>query len=247
MTSVGTRAVKKVIVGVVLLSMVAGGTAMAKERASKKENIGVATGFAVGAAAGGPVGAILGAATGAWLGDRWHKTDVARDRLALDLEQSITRMAAVSKDLEATRQELADADKRNYELAVAKVVGSGVSGEVLFRTSDAGLADDSAARLKEVGHLLASMPGAEVRLEGFADPRGKVADNLTLSEKRALAVKDALVAGGIAPAQIIVEARGEAESRTTADDLDGLALERKVVISIGASDTQSVQVANTSE
>ena len=247
MTSAETKVMKKAILGLVLLSLAAGGSAMAQERSSKKENIGVATGFAVGAAAGGPVGAILGAATGAWLGDRWHRTDVERDRLALDLEQSNTKMAAVSKDLEATRQELADADKRNYELAVAKVVGSGVSGEVLFRTSDAGLADDSAARLKEVGHLLASMPGAQVRLEGFADPRGKTADNLTLSEKRALAVKDALVAGGIAPEQIIVEARGEAQSKTAVDDLDGLALERKVVISIGASDTQSAQVANSSE
>lgn len=236
-----------VVVGLTLLSLAAGGTVLAKERASKKENIGVATGLAVGAAAGGPVGAILGAATGAWLGDRWHKTDVERDHLALELDQSGTTVAAVTKELEATHQELLDADKRNYEVAVAKVVGNGVSGEVMFRTSDAGLADNSAARLKEVGHLLASMPGAQVRLEGFADPRGKIADNLTLSEKRALAVKDALVAGGIAAEQIIVEARGEAQSKASADDVDGLALERKVVISIGASDAQPAQVVNTSE
>jgi len=33
-----------------------------QQSASKQENIGVATGFAVGAAAGGPIGAIVGAA-----------------------------------------------------------------------------------------------------------------------------------------------------------------------------------------
>jgi len=42
-------------------------------------------------------------------GDRWHKTDVDRDRLAAELTQSSEQMAAVSRQLEATRQELADA------------------------------------------------------------------------------------------------------------------------------------------
>jgi len=239
---------KSLITGVTVLSLAIGGAAIAKERPSKKENIGVATGLVVGAAAGGPVGAVFGAAAGAWVGDRWHRTDVERDRLALELSKSGEQVAAVSKELEATRQELNDADKRNYELAVAQVVGSGVSGEVLFRTSDAGLADASAGRLKEVGHLLASMPNAQVRLEGFADPRGKSADNLTLSEKRALAVKDALVAGGLAPEQVVVEARGESLSTAAPDDADGLALERKVVITIGATETsgsQPSQVANS--
>lgn len=241
---------KGLVVGVTVLSLAAGGAALAKERPSKKQNIGVVTGLVVGAAAGGPFGAAFGAAAGAWVGDRWHRTDVERDRLALELAKSNEQVAAVSKELEATRQELTDADKHNYELAVAQVVGSGVSGEVLFRTSDAGLADASAARLKEVGHLLASMPNAEVRLEGFADPRGKRADNLTLSEKRALAVKDALVAGGLAPEHVVVQARGESLSTATPDDVDGLALERKVVITIGATGTngpEPSQVAKSAQ
>ena len=250
MKSAETKVMKKAILGLVLLSLAAGGSAMAQERSSKKENIGVATGFAVGAAAGGPVGAILGAATGAWMGDRWHRTDVERVRLALQLDQSNAQFAALTKELDATRQELADADKRGYDLAVARVIGSGVSGEVLFRTSDAGLADASAARLKEVGHLLASMPGAAVRLEGFADPRGKSADNLTLSERRALAVKDALVAGGLAADQVVVEARGESQSKAKPDDVDSLALERKVVITIGptsADGSETAQVAKSAQ
>jgi outer membrane protein OmpA-like peptidoglycan-associated protein len=238
---------KSLIVGFSVLSLAAGGACMAKERPSKKQDIGVATGFAVGAAAGGPVGAIIGAATGAWLGDRWHRTDMERERLALELTQSSSQVAAVSKELEATRQELADADKHNYEIAVAKVIGGGISGEVLFRTSDAGFADSSAERLKEVGHMLASMPDAEVRLEGFADPRGKSADNLTLSEKRALAVKDALVAGGFSPEHVAVEARGETQATARADDIDGLALERKVVISISAAKSAPPQVAKSAE
>jgi outer membrane protein OmpA-like peptidoglycan-associated protein len=241
---------RTLIVGLTVLSLAAGGAALANERPSKKENIGVATGLVVGGAAAGPFGAVFGAAAGAWIGDRWHRTDAERDRLAAELAKTGEQVAAVSKELEATRQELKDADKRNYELAVAQVVGSGVSGEVLFRTSDAGLADASALRLKEVGRLLASMPTAQVRLEGFADPRGKQADNLTLSEKRALAVKDALVAGGLAPEQVIVEAKGETVSTAAPDDADGLALERKVVITIGSAGTAATepsQVAKSSQ
>jgi outer membrane protein OmpA-like peptidoglycan-associated protein len=234
---------KALIVGLTLLSLAAGGVAGAKERPSRKEDIGVLSGLAVGAAAGGPVGAIFGAAAGAWLGDRWHKTDVERDRLAAELTNSTTQVAAVSKELEATRQELADADQRNYELAVARVIGSGVSGEVMFRTADASLTDPSAGRLKEVGRLLASMPGAEVRLEGFADPRGKSADNLTLSEKRAIAVKDALVAGGFAPEHVLIEAHGATRSAAAVDDVDGLAFERKVVITVAASAAASDMAA----
>src|SRR5258705_10355171 len=226
---------KRAIVGLTLMSLVAGGAATAKEtpQASRKENAGAAGGLVLVAVAGGPVGAFFGATAGAWLGDRWHKTDVERERLAIELTRSNGQVAAVSTQLAATRQELADAEKRNYELAVARVVGSGVSGEVLFRTSDAGLADASAERLREVGRMLAAMPGAQVRLEGFADPRGKPADNLSLSEKRALAVKDALVAGGFAADSIVVEALGETRSTTAPEDVDGLALERKVVITIG--------------
>lgn len=232
---------KRAIVGLALISLLAGGVAVAKEtpKASKKENVGAASGLVIGAVAGGPVGAFFGTAMGAWLGDRWHKTDVERDRLAGELARSNEQVAAVSTQLAATRQELADADKRNYELAVARVVGSGVSGEVLFRTSDAGLADASAERLKEVGHMLSAMPGAQVRLEGFADPRGKRAENLSLSEKRALAVKDALVAGGFAAESIVVEALGETRSTAAPEDVDGLALERKVVITIGGPQANS--------
>jgi outer membrane protein OmpA-like peptidoglycan-associated protein len=226
---------KALIVGITALSLAAGGAAQSKERAAKKQDIGVLSGLAVGAAAAGPIGAILGGAVGGWLGDRWHQTDVERDRLAVELGRSTAEAAAVSKELVASRQQLADADRRNYDLAVAKVVGNGVSGEVLFRTADASLTDSSAARLTEVGRMLATVPGAEVRLEGFADPRGKAADNLTLSEKRALSVRDALVAGGFAPGQVKIEAHGAALSAAAIDDPDGLALERKVVITVGSA------------
>jgi len=67
-----------------------------QQRASKQENIGVTTGFAVGAAAAGPVGAVIGAAAGAWLGDRYHKQATASSTLAADLsktEAERTRLA----------------------------------------------------------------------------------------------------------------------------------------------------------
>ena len=57
------------------------------------------TGLAVGAVAGGPVGAIFGAAAGAWLGDRYHKQEVAKKALASDLSQSQAQKTALSQNV----------------------------------------------------------------------------------------------------------------------------------------------------
>lgn len=63
--------------------------------ASAKETTGVATGLAVGAAAAGPFGAILGAAAGAWIGDRMHRSDVARDTARQRLDAQGRRLAGL--------------------------------------------------------------------------------------------------------------------------------------------------------
>ena len=67
-----------------------------QQRASKQENIGVTTGFAVGAAAAGPVGAVIGAAAGAWLGDRYHKQATTSSTLT-GTEVFVRSMAGASR------------------------------------------------------------------------------------------------------------------------------------------------------
>ena len=90
-----------------------------------------------------------------------------------------------------------------------------LAGTVLFDYKSAQLSD-SAQHI--VNQLLASLPKASnifFTLTGFADAIGETSPNLTLSEQRAMAVKNYLITLGIRPEQITVQAQGEAYS--TAD------------------------------
>ncbi len=67
---------------------------------------------------------------------------------------------------------------------------------------DAKILDASAAWLK-------ANPNQLVRIQGYADPRGTDAYNLTLSERRAKAAQAYLVSKGVEASRISTEAHGE--------------------------------------
>ena len=76
------------------------------------------------------------------------------------------------------------------------------------------------------------MPDVIVKVDGYADPRGTESENLKLSSDRAEAVRAALMAGGIADSRIVVSAHGEDGVTTPEGDVDGYALNRRVVITL---------------
>jgi outer membrane protein OmpA-like peptidoglycan-associated protein len=201
--------------------------------ASKQEKIGVVTGLAVGAAAGGPVGAVVGAAAGAWLGDRYHRQAVANTELASNLDKTETERAHLASSLNestAERAHLADIAARSSDLAT----------DIGFRTDDASLTDESVARLKKLGALASAVPGAKVRVAGYADPRGAQDYNLALSQRRADTVAAVLKDAGLGIDRVIVEAHG-AEAATCAEgDLDGYAFERRVTVRIEGAENPAL-------
>jgi len=69
---------------------------------------------------------------------------------------------------------------------------------------------------------LKANPGQPVVLEGAADPRGNGGYNLALGERRARAVKDYLVARGVAPDRITTLSMGEGRQACRAKDCWGL-------------------------
>ncbi len=70
-------------------------------------------------------------------------------------------------------------------------------GTVHFDTNQATLTQDSQATLDKAADALKSNPNAHIRLEGYTDSTGGDMHNLTLSQKRAIAVADYLKAKGI--------------------------------------------------
>jgi outer membrane protein OmpA-like peptidoglycan-associated protein len=236
---------KTVIATAGLVALALSGTASAADKAPKEETIGVVSGLVVGAAAGGPIGAIVGAAVGAMLGDRYHVQKKNAALLAERLNDSDQTLAVTAAELQRSKEELA-ASKEQIAALTEEIraqplppsVQKTLRGEIMFRTNDATLSVDTSEYLGELAQLLTAAPGIVVKVEGYADPRGTEGENLALSEQRATSVRDALLAGGIAEERIMVVAHGEGGSGSTDGDVDGYALDRRVVITIAPSDSQ---------
>jgi outer membrane protein OmpA-like peptidoglycan-associated protein len=201
--------------------------------ASKQESIGVLTGLAVGAAAGGPVGAVIGAAAGGWLGDRYHRQAVANKELSSSLDKSETARVQLASSLNestAERAHLADLAARSSDLAT----------DIGFRTDDASLTEESVARLKKLGALASAVPGAKVRVAGYADPRGAQDYNLALSQRRADAVAVVLKDAGLGVDRVVVEAHGADAANCADGDVDGYAFERRVTVRIEGAENPAL-------
>ena len=205
------------------------GTATAPDSNARAEDIGIVTGLAVGAAAGGPIGAVIGAAAGGLMGDRYHKGEAERVRLAANLTElngSLAESRSHGAQLEQT-------------LSAVDAVGMDVS----FRTDDTSIKAEDMGPLLKLGALAATVPDAKLRVAGFADPRGDAAYNETLSQRRAEAVAAALVCGGVSRERLIIEAHGASESVSAAGDLDAYALDRRVTVRLERGATAAPAVA----
>jgi outer membrane protein OmpA-like peptidoglycan-associated protein len=221
-------------------------TKPAKNRAAKEESIGVGSGAAIGAIAGGPVGFIIGAAFGGWLGDRFHHE--RSERVAADQRAGDAQAHAVALEHKLTGSELelasAQSQLRTQRAAYRQDLEQALSVEVYFRTEDSVLGTGTEQRLIQLAQLVGSMDGAVIRLDGHADARGTTKYNDELSASRAASVRDALIRGGMPAERIVVTASGEVGSAATEQDVDGMALDRRVQIQIVTLDEAS-QVALT--
>ena len=103
---------------------------------------------------------------------------------------------------------------------------------MLFRTEDSSLDEGTEQRLTRLASLVAPMGGTVVRIEGHADARGTEDYNEQLSAMRAANVRDALIRGGLPAERIVVTAAGESGAVAGEQDTDGMALERRVDITL---------------
>jgi outer membrane protein OmpA-like peptidoglycan-associated protein len=197
----------------------------AKSGGSKQEGVGVLSGLTVGALAGGPFGAVIGAATGGLLGERYHKQTEDKKALAASLSKTEADKTQLQGDLALTREE-------GEKLGFAVDRSRDLEASFGFRTNDSTLSDDDVVRLQKLGALAGAVGQVKVRVSGYADPRGSEKVNAALSERRADAVAHVLIQSGVDVSQLVVEAHGEADSKTVEGDLDGYAFDRRVTVKI---------------
>lgn len=106
--------------------------------------------------------------------------------------------ASVDGDARATVRIVREGDKLTYPDA-----------EIEFETASADLRRDTSAVIDGMAAVLRRYPALTVRVEGHTDSRGSAKANKSLSDRRALAIKDALVERGIAEERLTTASFGE--------------------------------------
>lgn len=86
--------------------------------------------------------------------------------------------------------------------------------------------------ISELAEMLTKNPDLQVKLEGFADPRGSAALNQRLAEQRLQSVAKELKAQGVADEQVQMVTVGETAENTTGGDSGQLQLDRKVTATV---------------
>lgn len=174
--------------------------------------------------------------------------------LAQQKEAEKARMEAEAKAAEAEKARLAAAaaEERARTLeaqikelqAVKSERGLVITlGDVLFDTNKSDLRSGALFTLEKLVAFLGEYPDRKVMIEGFTDSRGAEEYNQRLSELRALAVRDALVAKGIDSNRIMIRGYGEAFPVASNDTAAGRQHNRRVEVII--SDERGVLTERT--
>ena len=98
-----------------------------------------------------------------------------------------------------------------------------VVAKVYFATGAAALPPEAAAALQPVIDAARGRPDAKLAVSGFHDKTGNPEQNAELAKQRAIAVRDALVAAGVAEARL--ELRKPQEMEGGADDREARRVE----------------------
>lgn len=172
------------------------------------------------------------------------------ERSAADADAARAQAEAAKRLAEAQAAE-AELARREAELAMAAADSLRVQmqtltaraerrgrvmtlGEAVFAPGSSTLAPEALANLDRVVAFVNEDPVAPVRIEGHTDSRGSANLNQVLSQRRADAVRDALVARGVDASRITTVGLGAASPVATNDSAEGRARNRRVEIIVQA-------------
>jgi len=103
---------------------------------------------------------------------------------------------------------------------------------VLFEFDKASLLPEGLLKVKEFSKIIQKHEPRTVVVAGHADSIGEESYNVSLSERRAYTVRDALIANGINPDSLIIKAFGENKPITTNATIEGRQQNRRVEVTI---------------
>jgi len=163
------------------------------------------------------------------------KSEAARTQLALSQREGDRKAAALTTAEAKAVQDQALIDQQDEQLKAlhAKKTERGMVvtlGDVLFNTDKAKLSAGGIANVGKLADFMSKYPQRRVIIEGNTDSRGSERHNQALSERRADAVKNALIDMGIGSDRITARGLGESSPVATNDSAAGRQLNRRVEI-----------------
>ena len=151
----------------------------------------------------------------------------------VDVDGEVSSEAAKGPFLARLGALTADWEIREQIRVTPRAVADDLAGmlarrRVEFASDSARLTAAGRQLLEEVAKLLVGAPGARFVVEGHTDSQASESYNLELSRRRADAVRDYLVATGIAPARLETEGLGESQPVASNDTAEGRRENRRV-------------------
>jgi outer membrane protein OmpA-like peptidoglycan-associated protein len=113
-------------------------------------------------------------------------------------------------------------------------------GDVMFDTGRSELKSGGMRKIDQLAQFLTEHPDRRVQIDGFTDSVGGDAYNEELSQRRADAVKAALVSRNVDPGRMSTEGYGKAYPVASNSDSGGRQLNRRVEVVIGASNGSAI-------
>ncbi len=196
---------KSLVASLLIISLIFAGCAGATN-AERQTKHGVIGGAVAGAAIGralnqdGPDSMIIGAALGALAGG------IVGNKVGayMDKQEQELRNAMAASD--------AAMIQRTNDVLVATF-----KSDIMFDLNSAVLKPGATGEISRVSAVLTKYPDTTIRVEGHTDSTGSEAYNQQLSDRRALAVKNALIQQSVGPERIQAIGYGESMPISTLD------------------------------
>lgn len=211
---------KRIIaLAMVILFAVAGCSAM-QTRTQKGSATGVVVGGAAGAGLGQAIGrsteaTLIGMGIGALLGGiAGHEIGFYMDQQEMELQQALANQQAASL-------------YREQNLLVVTF-----KSDFLFDVDSSVLKPSGYSEIDRVTNVLKKYPETRILVEGHTDSTGSETYNQKLSERRAQAVKNAIVSRGVAESRIETAGFGESKPYASNQTAAGRQLNRRVNVVI---------------
>jgi len=163
---------------------------------------------------------------------RLREAEEARDRAqsrAREVEEARDMNDRLSAQLRRLQAQVAELQARETERGWILTL----AGDLLFDAGKASIKAGGQRALANLGRFMREHPERKIVIEGFTDDRGPREANQRLSERRAAAVRDALVKEGVEEERIAVHGYGPAYPVASNSDPAGRQLNRRVEILIG--------------